>query len=80
MFEIDFDFDGVVHLGLRDPVRPGSGPQIVFIGTLRTALTIVLALPPTDQARAVITGSGLPELGLPPPPFAEIALHPKFKG
>jgi hypothetical protein len=75
----DFDFDSTVSLGLRDLDRPGSSPQIVFIGTLRTAVTIVLALPPSDQERAVITGPGLPEVGLPPPPFAEIALDPKFR-
>ena len=75
----DFDFDSTVSLGLRDPAKPGSSPQIVFVGTLRTAVTIVLALPRADQDRAVITGPGLPEIGLPPPPFAEIALHPKFK-
>jgi hypothetical protein len=76
---LDFDFDSTVSLGLRDLNRPGSSPQIVFIGTLRTAITIVMALGPPDQERAVITGPGLPETGLPPPPLAEIAKNPGFK-
>ncbi len=72
MSEYDFDFDEMVTLALRHEDDP-SRSTTVFVGTLRIAVTVAAALPAEVRERAVIVGPGLPEDGIPPPPFDILA-------